>query len=71
MAERIVQHRRSLMVISAGEGLYSPILATGLTRGTLGGTFELPSLAGTASHVYLFFESLDQRFYSESVCFEV
>ena len=60
-----------LMVISAGDGQYSPIKAAGLVRGNLGGTFELPALASSATHVYLFFNSLDQRYYSESVCFEI
>lgn len=60
-----------LMVISAGEGKFSEMMATGIKRKDLGGTFELPELASTASHVYLFFESLDQRYYSESICLEV
>ncbi|HLN72765.1 MAG TPA: DUF6266 family protein [Prolixibacteraceae bacterium] len=63
--------RDQLMVISAGEGKYSDIKATGLKRGDLGGSFELPELASAATHVYLFFESVDQRYYSESVCFEI
>ena len=53
-----------LMVISAGDGKYSDMKATGLKRGNLGGTFELPPMALPASHIYLFFESLDQRYYS-------
>lgn len=60
-----------LMVINAGEGKFSEMMATGIKRMNLGGTFELPELASTATHVYLFFESLDQRYYSESVCVEV
>lgn len=60
-----------LMVISSGGGKYSPMTATGLKRGDLGGTFELPPLAFAATHIYLFFESLDQRYYSESVCLEI
>lgn len=63
--------RDQLMVVSGGEGKYSDIKATGIKRGDLGGTFELPGLASPASHVYLFFESIDQRYYSESVCFEI
>ena len=63
--------RQPLMVISAGEGKYSDMKATGLTRRTIDGTFELPALASPATHVYLFFESLDQRYYSESVCFQI
>ena len=63
--------RDSLKVISAGEGKYSDMIATGLMRGDLGGTFELPALASPVTCVYLFFESLDQRYYSESVCVEI
>ena len=63
--------RDPLMVISAGEGKYSDMKDTGLVRGNLGGTFELPALASPATHVYLFFNSLDQRYYSESVCCEI
>jgi len=63
--------RQPLLVISAGEGKYSDMKATGLTRRTIDGTFELPALASPATHVYLFFESLDQRYYSESVCFQI
>jgi hypothetical protein len=60
-----------LMVISAGEGKYSDMKATGLTRGNAGGTFELPVLASPATRIYLFFNSVDQRYYSESVCLEI
>jgi len=60
-----------LMVISAGEGRFSELKATGLKRYDLGGTFELPEMASPATLVYLFFESLDQRYYSESVCLEI
>ena len=63
--------RQPLMVISAGEGKYSAMKATGLTRGTIDGTFDLPALASPATHIYLFFESLDQRYYSESICFQI
>lgn len=63
--------RDQLMVISYGEGNYSDMQSTGLTRGNLGGSFELPSLKSPATHLYLFFESLDQRYYSESVCLEI
>lgn len=63
--------RDALMVISSGDGKYSDMKDTGLTRGNLGGTFELPKLASPATHVYLFFVSLDRRYYSESVCVEI
>lgn len=60
-----------LMVVSAGEGHYSDIINTGLIRKSLGGSFELPALKVPVTHLYLFFESLDQRYYSESVCIEI
>jgi len=63
--------RDPLMVISYGDGKYSDMKDTGLTRGNLGGNFELPKLDSPATHVYLFFVSLDRRYYSESVCFEI
>ena len=63
--------KQPLIVISAGEGKYSDMIATGLTRKNIDGTFELPALAVPATHIYLFFESLDQRYYSESVCFQI
>lgn len=60
-----------LMVISSGQGYFSEIKATGLRRGDNGGTFELPELPGPASHLFLFFASLDRRNYSESLCLEL
>lgn len=60
-----------LMVISAGDGNYSDLLETGIVRGQLNGSFELPELSAKATHIYLFFGSRDHRDYSESVCFEV
>jgi hypothetical protein len=60
-----------LMVISSGDGQYSDIKATGILRGNLNGSFELPELSAPATHVYLFFASKDRRDYSESICFEV
>jgi hypothetical protein len=63
--------RDQLMAISTAEGKYSDIKATGIKRGDLGGSFELPQLDTAASHLYLFFESIDQRYYSESACFEI
>ena len=60
-----------LLVISASDGNYSDITVTGLKRSGLGGSFELPALASPATHIYLFFESLDQRYYSDSVCLEI
>ena len=63
--------RDDLMVISAADGQYSDITVTGLVRSALGGSFELPALPVAATHIYLFFGSIDHRDYSESVCFEV
>ena len=60
-----------LMVISAGDGKYSDIKSTGLTRDSLGGSFALPEQPANVSHLYLLFASHDRRHYSESVCFEV
>lgn len=60
-----------LIVISAGEGNYSDILETGITRGMLSGSFELPKLEAEVSHLYLFFGSRDRRNYSESRCVEI
>lgn len=60
-----------LMVISAGEGKYSDITATGLKRKDLFGIVGLPDIKANVTHVYLFFASQDRRHYSESVCFEV
>lgn len=60
-----------LMVVSSGEGKYSEIIPTGLIRLNLNGTFELPELAVAATCIYLFFESMDQRYYSPSVCLAI
>jgi len=60
-----------LMAISSVDGQYSDIVETGILRGQLNGSFELPELPAPATHIYLFFGSRDHRDYSESVCFEV
>ena len=60
-----------LMAISASEGQYSDVLTTGILRGQLTGTFELPELPVQATHLYLFFGSWDRRDYSESVCVKI
>ncbi len=60
-----------LMVVSAGAGLYSALLETGIVRNALGGTFELPALAAPATYIYLFFGSNDKQEYTESVCVEI
>lgn len=60
-----------LIVVSTGQGMFSDILETGIARGMLHGSFELPNLDVQASHLYLFFGSRDRRNYSESRCYEL
>jgi hypothetical protein len=60
-----------LLAVSAGDGNFSPIKNTGIKRGELKGSFELPQAKTVATHVYLFFASLDRNKYSESICFEL
>lgn len=66
-----IHTKDELMVISAGEGEYSGITETGITREMLGGSFELPLLNKEITHLYLFFGSRDRRDYSESRCLEI
>ena len=63
--------KEEFMYICAMDGLYSEITATGILRGALNGSFELPEPYKAATHIYLFFTSQDSRDYSESVCFEI
>jgi len=60
-----------LIVVSAGEGVYSDLLETNITRRQLKGTFELPELAVQATHLYLFFGSRDRKNFTESICVEI
>lgn len=60
-----------LIVISAGEGQFSDLKETNITRGQLKGSFELPELEVPATHLYLFFGSRDRVNYSESICVEI
>ena len=60
-----------LMVISAVNGKYSYLTATGIVRGALNGSFELPQRPAAATHIYLFFASADKKDYTSSVCFEI
>jgi hypothetical protein len=60
-----------LMGISAGNGHYSDVISTGIRRGALNGTFQLPVLPAEATHIYLFYGSMDRQNYSESICFEI
>jgi hypothetical protein len=66
-----VPYHDELMAISSGQGAFSEIRATGIRRGDNGGSFPLPELPVPASHLFLFFASLDRRNYSESLCFEL
>jgi hypothetical protein len=63
--------RDELMAFSSNGRIYSEILATGIHRSTLGGTFQLPELHFPATHLWLFFASEDKEGYSESQCFEL
>lgn len=60
-----------LLAVSAGNGQYSDIIDTGITRGALGGTVELPGEPSSATHLYLFFGARDGKDYSPSMCFEL
>jgi hypothetical protein len=60
-----------LMAIVAGEGKYSDIIESGITRGALGGSIELPAEPSPVSHIYLFFGSKDGNNYSPSICFKI
>ena len=60
-----------LMAVSATNGHYSAMTATGLLRSAENGSFTLPVKPVDATHVYLFFASQDRLDYTESVCFEI
>jgi len=60
-----------IMVMSYAEGKFSRVTETGIVRGTMNGSFELPLHPTSATHVYLFMASRDREDYSESVCVEV
>jgi len=60
-----------MVVLGTVDGKYSEIKATGILRGKLNGSFELPEAFKEASYIYVFFNSQDQRDYSESACFEI
>ena len=66
-----VHLKDELMVISAADGIYSDIMATGIPREAMHGTFELPTAPEQATHLYLFFASKDRTDYSLSICCEV
>jgi hypothetical protein len=60
-----------LLLISAADGHYSQLTATGLVRDSLNASFALPRLPPAATHLYLLFASKDRRDYSVSECFEI
>ena len=60
-----------LKAVSANDGHYSELIATGLLRSSLGGSFTQPAKPVDATHVYLFFGSQDELDYTESVCMEI
>lgn len=63
--------REELMVVSAANDSYSDIMATGLLKGTLHGSFQLPPAPENPTRIYLFSASRDRRNYSASICFEI
>jgi len=66
-----VHMKDELMLVSGGDGEYSDITSTGITKADLHGSFELPDLEIKATHIYLFFATRERRDFSESRCFEV
>lgn len=60
-----------LLVISSGDGKFSNVGSTGISRSAQQGTFELPAKLPNPTHIYLFFASRDKKSYSDSVCFEI
>jgi len=60
-----------LMVVSSADGNFSQVTATGIVRGAKNGSFTLPQLHTSATHIYMFMASRDRKEYSESLCFEV
>lgn len=66
-----VHLKDELLALSAGEGKYSDLIETGITRGQLKGSFTLPDIEAQTSHLYLFFGSRDRKNYSDSRCVEI
>ena len=60
-----------LMAISYANDQFSKVTATGIVRGAKNGSFTLPQLHTSATHIYMFMASRDRKEYSESLCFEV
>lgn len=60
-----------LMTVSGNGTHYSDVVATGLHRSALNGTFELPFRPLDVTHVFLYFASRGGHDFSDSMCFEV
>lgn len=60
-----------LIAVSYANGQYSQLTVTGLVRGSLNGSFELPETRKAATHIYLFMASTDKKEYTGSVCFKI
>jgi hypothetical protein len=66
-----VRLQDDLMMVSYVNGVYSVLSPSGLKRSAQSGSFTLPVKPVDATHVYLFFASIDKLDYTESVCFEI
>lgn len=60
-----------LMAVFYTGGRFSKVIATGLKRADLKGTFTLPAKPANITHVFFFTTSENREGYSESVCVEV
>lgn len=68
VAERL---NDELMIVSGDGTHYSDVVATGLHRSDLNGTFELPARPLNVTHIFLYFASRGGNDFSDSRCFEV
>ena len=70
-----VRLQDELMAVSSADGQYSDVMATGIKREAISGTFELPAFptphAPGPVHLYLFFASANRKGYTGSDCFEL
>lgn len=64
-AERL---KDEVLAISYADGKFSKIIATGLKRSYLKGSFTLPAKPENVSHVFLFMASDNGEGYSPSIC---
>ncbi|HLN72923.1 MAG: DUF6266 family protein [Methylococcaceae bacterium] len=58
-----------IMAMSYADGKFSKIIATGIKRGDLNGSFILPAKPAGATHVFLLMASADGENYSTSIAF--